>query len=68
MNIIEVKNVYKSFNIGKEKIDILKNINLDVNKGEFISIMGPSGCGKSILLYLLGGMDKPSGGDRKSVV
>ena len=63
MNIIEVKNVYKSFNIGKEKIDILKNINLDVNKGEFISIIGPSGCGKSTLLYLLGGMDKPSGGN-----
>jgi putative ABC transport system ATP-binding protein len=62
MNIIEVKNVYKSFHIGKEKIDILKDINLDIEKSEFISIMGPSGCGKSSLLYLLGGIDNPTKG------
>jgi putative ABC transport system ATP-binding protein len=63
MNIIEVKNVYKSFHIGKEKIDILKDINLDIEKSEFISIMGPSGCGKSSLLYLLGGIDNPTKGN-----
>jgi len=61
--MIEVKNLYKSFTVGKEKIDILKAINLNINKGEFISIMGPSGCGKSSLLYLLGGMDNPTKGN-----
>ena len=63
--IIEVNNMTKSFMLGKEKLDILKNINLTVNKGEFISIMGPSGCGKSTLLYLIGGLDKPSEGSIK---
>ncbi|MBD7913440.1 ABC transporter ATP-binding protein [Clostridium cibarium] len=62
MNIIEVKNLNKSFNVGKECIHVLKNINLNVRKGEFISIMGPSGGGKSTLLYLLGGLDKPTSG------
>lgn len=61
--MIKVNNLYKSLIIGKEKIDILKDINLDIKKGEFISIMGPSGCGKSTLLYLLGGMDKPTKGN-----
>ena len=61
--IIETKNLCKSFKVGNEKIDILKNINLEVKKGEFVSIMGPSGCGKSTLLYLLGGLDSPSSGE-----
>lgn len=62
MNIIEVKNLKKSFKIGKENLDVLKNIDFSVEKGEFISIMGPSGGGKSTLLYLLGGLDKPTSG------
>lgn len=61
-NIIETKNMYKSFKLAKEKINILKNINLNIEKGQFVSIMGPSGCGKSTLLYLLGGLDNPSSG------
>lgn len=61
-NIIETKNMYKTFKLAKEKINILKNINLNVEKGKFVSIMGPSGCGKSTLLYLLGGLDNPSSG------
>lgn len=60
--IIEVKNLYKSFNVGNEEVSVLKDINLDIYKGEFVSIMGPSGCGKSTLLYLLGGLDKPTNG------
>lgn len=64
-NVIEVKNMYKAFMLGKEKLDILKNINFTVAKGEFISIMGPSGCGKSTLLYLIGGLDTPSQGSIK---
>lgn len=59
---IEVKNLYKSFKLGKESIDVLKDIDFSVNKGEFLSIMGPSGCGKSTLLYLLGGLDNPTSG------
>lgn len=62
MSIIEANKLVKSFNVGKEKITVLDNINLSVDKGEFISIMGPSGGGKSTLLYLLGGLDKPTAG------
>lgn len=62
MSIISVKNLNKSFQVGKEKVHVLKDINLEIQKGEFISIMGPSGGGKSTLLYLLGGLDKPTSG------
>lgn len=61
-SIIETKNLYKTFKLAKEEINILKNINLNIEKGNFVSIMGPSGCGKSTLLYLLGGLDNPSNG------
>ena len=63
MSIIKVDNLYKRFPMGKEEVEILKDINLYVEEGEFVSIMGPSGSGKSTLLYLLGGLDKPSEGD-----
>jgi len=62
MSIIEVNNLNKSFKVGKENVEVLKDINFKVEKGEFISIMGPSGGGKSTLLYLLGGLDKPTSG------
>ena len=62
MNAITIKDLNKSFVNGRETANVLKNINLDVEKGEFVSIMGPSGCGKSTLLYLLGGLDKPTSG------
>ena len=62
MSIIEVSNLNKSFKVGKENVKVLKDINFKVEKGEFISIMGPSGGGKSTLLYLLGGLDKPTSG------
>ena len=60
--IIEVKNVYKSFQLADTAVDVLKNVNLEVEKGDFISIMGPSGSGKSTLLYLMGGLDRVSQG------
>lgn len=60
--MIEVENVYKSFQLGKAEVEVLKNVNLGVQKGEFISIMGPSGSGKSTLLYLMGGLDKVTKG------
>ena len=62
MSIIEVKNVNRDFQNGKETAHVLKNIELTVEEGEFISIMGPSGGGKSTLLYLLGGLDMPTSG------
>ena len=63
--VVEVLNVFKSFKLGNMDVEILKNINLTINKGEFVSIMGPSGSGKSTLLYLLGGLDKPTSGSIK---
>lgn len=61
MGIIELKEVYKIYGTEKGKI-ALKNINLSVNEGEFISIMGPSGSGKSTLLKLASTIEKPSAG------
>jgi putative ABC transport system ATP-binding protein len=60
--MIEVKNVFKSFQLAESTVEVLKNVNLDVERGDFISIMGPSGSGKSTLLYLMGGLDKVSNG------
>ncbi|MDF2615767.1 MAG: transporter related [Sedimentibacter sp.] len=61
-NIIEVKDLNKTFLLGELSVDVLKGINMNIKKGEFITIMGPSGSGKSTLLYLLGGLDKPTTG------
>lgn len=58
-SIIEIKNISKKI---RDEI-ILRDINLSVNKGEFISIIGPSGSGKSSLLYIMGLLDSPSSGD-----
>jgi len=60
--MIQVENVSKSFQLANHTVEVLKNININIQKGEFISIMGPSGSGKSTLLYLMGGLDKVSKG------
>ncbi|WP_313164850.1 ABC transporter ATP-binding protein [Sedimentibacter sp.] len=60
--IIEVAELYKTYMLGTVPVEILKEINLSVDKGDFITIMGPSGSGKSTLLYLIGGLDKPTSG------
>ena len=65
MNVIEITNMNRSFENGKEIAHVLKDINLTVEEGEFVSIMGPSGGGKSTLLYLLGGLDMPTSGTVK---
>lgn len=62
MEILKVENLTKSYGKGEAKVDALKNINLSINKGEFVAIVGPSGSGKSTLLHLLGGVDKPTSG------
>lgn len=63
--IIEAKDLNKTYKLGTQEVEILKNINLTIKTGEFVSIMGPSGSGKSTLLYLLGGLDKPTSGSVK---
>jgi len=60
--MIELKNIGKSVTTGGQKTHILKDINLKVNQGEFISIMGPSGSGKSTLLNIIGMLDDPNEG------
>jgi putative ABC transport system ATP-binding protein len=60
--IIEAKNLYKSFMVGKGKVEVLKDINLQIFAGEFVVIFGPSGCGKSTLLNTLVGLEKPTSG------
>jgi putative ABC transport system ATP-binding protein len=61
--IMRIRGVHKYFNRGEEQIDVLKNLNLDVAKGEFLGIMGPSGSGKTTLLNLIAGLDRPSEGE-----
>ena len=63
MALIEVKNLCKVYGSGETKVEALKNINLNIEQGEFVAIVGPSGSGKSTLLHLLGGVDKPTSGE-----
>lgn len=60
--MIELDNVSKTYQTEKIETLALKNINLHIKEGEFVSIMGPSGCGKSTLLNLIGLLDKPASG------
>jgi len=62
-SLLEVKNLHKVYNNDKEKIHVLRGINLKIEKGEFFSILGPSGAGKSTFLHLLGGLDRPTEGE-----
>lgn len=54
--ILKIKDLYKSFQVGKEEIPVLRNINLEIRKGEFVTIVGHSGCGKSTLLKIIAGL------------
>ena len=62
MALVEIRDVYKSFTRGAEKIDVFTGLTLDVEQGSFTALMGPSGSGKSTLLNLIAGLDKPSRG------
>ena len=63
--IVELKNVSKTYSTGDTEFKALDNIDLSINKGEFVVILGPSGAGKSTLLNLIGGMDTPTSGSIK---
>ena len=60
--IINLNNVWKKYHISEEPLIALKEINLNINKGEFVAITGPSGSGKSTIANLIGALDKPSVG------
>jgi len=61
--MIKLKDITKYYSTGYVKTYALRNINLEVEEGEFLTIMGPSGAGKSTLLYILGMLDTPSSGE-----
>ena len=60
--LIEIRDLSKVYQRGKQKVEVLHHIDLDVEQGDFIALMGPSGSGKTTLLNLIGGLDAPSGG------
>ena len=59
---LEIKGIRKSFGTGESHVDVLKGIDLDIEKGEFCVLLGPSGSGKSTLLNIIGGIDSADSG------
>ena len=62
MPLLKLENIYKSYDQGGMELPILKNINLTIERGEYVAIMGPSGSGKSTLMNIIGCLDKPTEG------
>ncbi|MDR7334950.1 putative ABC transport system ATP-binding protein [Roseateles asaccharophilus] len=60
--LIEVRDLSKVYTRGKQKVEVLHHIDLNVQQGDFLALMGPSGSGKTTLLNLMGGLDAPTGG------
>lgn len=60
--LLECKNIYKNYQTGKLEVPVLKDVNLDVEEGEYVAIMGPSGSGKTTLMNLIGCLDRLSSG------
>ena len=60
--MVEVRNVTKVYERGKQKIEVLHGLTLEIPRGDFVALMGPSGSGKTTLLNLIGGLDQPTSG------
>ncbi|MBN1803111.1 MAG: ABC transporter ATP-binding protein [Candidatus Lokiarchaeota archaeon] len=60
--MLVLKDIYKTYNLGKTNVNALNGISLSIKKGEFVSIMGPSGSGKTTLLNIMGSLDHPTNG------
>jgi putative ABC transport system ATP-binding protein len=61
--LVEIRNVTKNYTRGKQKVEVLHGLSIDIAKGDFVALMGPSGSGKTTLLNLIGGLDQPTGGE-----
>jgi putative ABC transport system ATP-binding protein len=61
--MVQVHNVTKVYERGKQQVEVLHGLTLDIPKGDFVALMGPSGSGKTTLLNLIGGLDKPTAGE-----
>jgi lipoprotein-releasing system ATP-binding protein len=62
-DILTTKKLYKTYENGPQKVEVIKGIDFHLKRGEVVVIIGPSGVGKSTLLHLIGGLDKPSSGE-----
>lgn len=62
-NLLEIKNITKNYHTKEGEIEAIKDFNLEIKKGEIISVVGPSGCGKSTLLSIISDLDKEYTGD-----
>jgi len=60
--LVEIRSLSKVYTRGRQKLEVLHHVNLDIPKGEFLALMGPSGSGKTTLLNLIGGLDSPTEG------
>ncbi|HKR75446.1 MAG TPA: ABC transporter ATP-binding protein [Rhodanobacter sp.] len=60
--LIQIRDLSKVYERGKQKVEVLHHINLDIAEGDFLALMGPSGSGKTTLLNLIGGLDSPTAG------
>ena len=61
--LVSIRGVTKRYTRGKQSVEVLQKLNLDIAQGDFLALMGPSGSGKTTLLNLIGGLDKPTSGE-----